>query len=165
MKSSASSANSDMTTALQSVNGCIPCKCLNFWRRQHIYVASVPRDVPIRWTWLLDTHWYHPALALQKMLNPWKWRLKMHVHETLLKSLQNIAKWCFQFDFGDDNFRPCWKHPALWISWAPPVFPSMIKNNGQQNLESCLPQSLVGYLPLPGSVLEIVVFHNETATM
>jgi hypothetical protein len=32
---------------------------------------------------------------------------KMHVHETLLKSLQNIAKWCFQLDFGDDNFRPC----------------------------------------------------------
>jgi hypothetical protein len=25
------------------------------------------------------------------------------VHETLLKSLQNIAKWCFQLNFGDEN--------------------------------------------------------------
>jgi hypothetical protein len=36
-----------------------------------------------------------------------KWQLKMHVHETLFRSLQNIAKWCFQLDFGDDKFRPC----------------------------------------------------------
>jgi hypothetical protein len=60
-----------------------------------------------RWAWLPDTHWHHPALALQQFLKPCKWQLKMHVHETLLKSLQNIAKWCFQLDFDDDNFRPC----------------------------------------------------------
>jgi hypothetical protein len=62
-----------MTTALQSVNGCIPCTGLNFWRRRHISVAisvaSVPRDVPT-----LGMAAGHslapPALALQKMLNP-----------------------------------------------------------------------------------------------
>jgi hypothetical protein len=57
--------------------------------------------------WLPDNRWRHPALALKKMLKPSKWPLKMHVHETLLKSIQHIAKWCFQLDFVDDNFHPC----------------------------------------------------------
>jgi hypothetical protein len=113
-------ANSDMTTALQSVNGCIPCKCLIFWRRRHISVASVPRDVPT--LCMAAGHWLAPpGTRPPKNFEPMKMAAQDACSWNLVKNPSKFAKLCFQLDFGDDNFRPCWKHPALWISWAPRV--------------------------------------------